>query len=314
MEIHRDFDDYGELIQRGEYIEADPHAMHAYGAAEPMEEEEAFEGLLDTGAAVPTKCVSVEREVDISCALEYIDFEGRYEKNDLLNILRNMKPQKIVVVHATHAATEHLRSYCEKNLCGPSNSFAPRLRETLNVTSDRKVHTAHCDDALYKGLDFWDMYPPGATDGGVRVAPYKLAFMEATIDKDGTLRRVEDTKGLEDDKDKHTAHNATIVGDFQMSKLRILLAEEGFDAKFKDGMLICCDNRVRIKVSRNQGRDGACVPRRIPCILFSRSTRSKVKYDGVAGEAARDQFSIEGAMCKEYYRIRDIVYEQFDFF
>ena len=51
-----------------------------YMYAQAMEEEVsegAVAGAEVAGVSVPTKCVSGEREVDIGCSVEYIDFEGR---------------------------------------------------------------------------------------------------------------------------------------------------------------------------------------------------------------------------------------------
>jgi cleavage and polyadenylation specificity factor subunit 2 len=76
-----------------------------------------------------------------------------------------------------------------------------------------------------------------------------------------------------------TVRPVTMVGDLKLSVLAGLLNEKGVDAHFKNGVLVCCQGRVMLQKS-----------------------------------AAENKIEMHGALCADYYTIKDLLYSQFDMF
>jgi cleavage and polyadenylation specificity factor subunit 2 len=72
------------------------------GRADDAAEAEAA----SAAAATPTKIVTSTVTVTVSCALLYLDFEGRSDARSIKMILQHMAPLQVALVHGSKAATE----------------------------------------------------------------------------------------------------------------------------------------------------------------------------------------------------------------
>jgi hypothetical protein len=87
------FDDYGQTIDHHEYMDSEQLRLEA-AAKNKVDEEELEKDPTLQRDLYPTKCVVETFDVRINCKVKYIDFEGRYDGNDLMSLLRYMRPHK----------------------------------------------------------------------------------------------------------------------------------------------------------------------------------------------------------------------------
>ncbi|CAM0948434.1 unnamed protein product [Alopecurus aequalis] len=130
------WDDFGEVINPDDYMmkqdEMDNNLM--LGAGDGMD------GKLDEGTArllldsAPSKVISNEMTVQVKCSLAYMDFEGRSDGRSVKSVIAHVAPLKLVLVHGSAEATEHLKMHCAKN--SDLHVYAPQIEETIDVTSD----------------------------------------------------------------------------------------------------------------------------------------------------------------------------------
>lgn len=179
-EITRTFDDYGETIDPREYMDDEQLDLEREDKkkADVAELEKGMKESELQATRQPTKCSVETVDVRINCRVRYIDFEGRYDGNDLMNVLRYMRPHKMLIVHGDHASSNYLLQACQSGatpIISPGNVFAPTCRpvqQTIDVTSDRLVRKAVVQDGLYDKVDFFY----SETDN------YHLAHIDAIVE------------------------------------------------------------------------------------------------------------------------------------
>lgn len=45
---------------------------------------------------IPSKCIALERTVQVNCQVQYIDFEGRSDGESLMKILSQLRPRRVI--------------------------------------------------------------------------------------------------------------------------------------------------------------------------------------------------------------------------
>ncbi|KAI7978863.1 Cleavage and polyadenylation specificity factor subunit 2, partial [Camellia lanceoleosa] len=130
-----EWDDFGEVINPDDYIIAeedmDQGAMQVGGDLNGKLDEGSASLILDT---TPSKVVSNELTVQVKCSLVYMDFEGRSDGRSIKSILAHVAPLKLVLVHGSAEATEHLEATLFKTCFAPMYML-PNWK-TISVTSD----------------------------------------------------------------------------------------------------------------------------------------------------------------------------------
>ncbi|XP_078355385.1 cleavage and polyadenylation specificity factor subunit 2-like [Oculina patagonica] len=245
-------------------------------------------------AKVPTKCVVEKRQLNLRCSLLYIDFEGRSDGESIKRILSLVNPRNLILVHGKADATEHLADYCRQNSSIQVNQvFTPRCGETVDSTGERYIYQVKLRDALVSSLQF------------SRARDAELAWVDGQLHmnasethvglvlEDGELREEDeghekmetDQSGKEEPMDtvpvleqlslsEITGHTSVYINEPRLSDFKQVLNKAGIQAEFAGGVLIC--NNV-VAVRRNEtGRVG-----------------------------------LEGAVCDDYYKIRELLYEQY---
>ncbi|TQE03901.1 hypothetical protein C1H46_010428 [Malus baccata] len=148
-----EWDDFGEVINPDDYVikdeDMDHGAMHVGGDMDGKLDEGSASLILDTR---PSKVVSTELTVLVKCSLIYMDFEGRSDARSIKSILSHMAPLKLVLVHGTAEATEHLKQHCLKHVC--PHVYAPQIEETIDVTSDLCAYKVQLSEKLMSNVLF----------------------------------------------------------------------------------------------------------------------------------------------------------------
>lgn len=216
-----EWDDFGEVINPDDFVVKDDNmeqsSMHVDGD---------FNGKLDEGSAnlildtTPSKVESSELTVQVKCSLLYVDFEGRSDGRSIKSILAHVAPLKLVLVHGSAEATEHLKQHCLKHVC--PHVFAPQLEETIDVTSDLCAYKVQLSEKLMSQVLF------------KKLGDYEIAWVDAEVGKTEN-----DMFSLLPLSGPAPPHKTVLVGDIKMSDFKQFLASKGVQVEFGGGALRC---------------------------------------------------------------------------
>ncbi|RCN36652.1 RNA-metabolizing metallo-beta-lactamase [Ancylostoma caninum] len=230
----------------------------------------------------PTKCITVIEKIEVSCNVEYIEFEGRSDGESVKKLIAQMKPKQLILVHGSAQATRHLAQHCYDNNIAQGHIFTPSVGDIVDATVASHIYRILLNDELFESLEF------------IKVKDADLAWIDAQITARPSEVGVERDDGMEVDQpaDAHLSdqhidkcmlsalsgeapfRDVVYVNDPKLSEMKQLLLNMGFSAEFSSGVLYIGGV---ISIRRN--------------------------------EAGR--FHIEGCVGPLYLRLRDIILEQF---
>ncbi|XP_020574589.1 cleavage and polyadenylation specificity factor subunit 2 isoform X2 [Phalaenopsis equestris] len=209
FENSAEWDDYGEVINPDDYIikDEDMNGASAQGFGGDIDnklDEGSAHLLLDT---TPSKVVSNELTVQVKCSLVYMDFEGRSDGRSIKSILAHVAPLKLVLVHGSAEATEHLKEHCSKHVC--PHVYAPQIEETIDVTSSLCAYKVQLSERLMSNVLF------------KKLGEYEISWIDAEAGKTNdmlTLFPVSSTP---------PTHKSVLVGDLKLADFKQFLASKG---------------------------------------------------------------------------------------
>lgn len=225
-----EWDDFGEAINPNDYmIKEDDmdQAMHGTGVdLDTKFDEGSTHLLLD---ATPSKVVSNELTVHVKCALAFMDFEGRSDGRSIKSIISHVAPLKLVLVHGSAEATEHLKQYCSKQFY--PHIYAPQIEETIDVTSDLCAYKVQLTEKLMSNVIF------------KKLGDYEIAWVDAEVGKTNgvlSLLPVSSTP---------PTHRSVLVGDLKLADFKQFLSSQGIQVELAGGVLHCGEFVTLRKVS-----------------------------------------------------------------
>ncbi|XP_047974460.1 cleavage and polyadenylation specificity factor subunit 2 [Salvia hispanica] len=232
-----EWDDFGEVINPDDYMRNDEDVDQA-----SMQVGE-FNGKLDEASAslfldaTPSKVVSSEQTVYVKCSLVYMDFEGRSDGGSIKKILSHVSPLKLVLVHGSAEATEHLKEHCLKNVC--PHVFAPQIEESIDVTSDLCAYKVQLSEKLMSNVLF------------KKLGDFEVAWVDAEVGKaeNGTLSLLPLSA-------PPPPHKTVLVGDIKMADFKQFLASQGIQVEFAGGALRCGEHVTLRKVGDSSQKGG----------------------------------------------------------
>lgn len=233
-----EWDDYGEVINPDDYIikEEDMNGTSALGFGGDLDgklDEGSVHLLLDT---TPSKVVSNEMTVQVKCSLLYMDFEGRSDGRSVKSILAHVAPLKLVLVHGSAEATEHLKEHCSKHVC--PHVYAPQIEETIDVTSDLCAYKVRLSERLMSNVLF------------KKLGDYEISWIDAEVGKTNdmlTLFPVSSTP---------PPHKSVLVGELKLADFKQFLASKGIQVEFAGGALRCGEHVTLRKISDSTQKGG----------------------------------------------------------
>lgn len=276
------WDDYGEIIKLEDYMILDPVPAEQENKENKSETDESFQDVTE----VPTKCISMVQTLDINASVQFIDFEGRSDCDSIRKILTMIKPRRLIIVRGSPEATESLASYCITTGIVQGKIFQPKLWETVDATTESHIYQVKLKDSLVSSLNF------------TRSREVDLAWLdgEAVMEEDvdkvvpmdtDAVSQEESEEKNEDEPHKEVipilqplplsqipGHPTIFINEVKLSDFKQVLVRNGIQSEFVGGILYC--NNV-VAVKRN--------------------------------ETGHIQF--EGCVCEDYFKIRDLLYEQF---
>ncbi|XP_013796145.1 cleavage and polyadenylation specificity factor subunit 2 isoform X4 [Apteryx mantelli] len=307
------WDEYGEIIKPEDFLVPELQATE--------EEKSKLESGLTNGdepmdqdlSDVPTKCISATESMEIKARVTYIDYEGRSDGDSIKKIINQMKPRQLIIVHGPPEASQDLAECCRAFGGKDIKVYVPKLHETVDATSETHIYQVRLKDSLVSSLQF------------CKAKDAELAWIDGVLDmrvskvdtgvilEEGELREDEDLeiqvdmpssdssviaqqkamKSLFGDDDKEMCeeseiiptleplpphevlgHQSVFMNEPRLSDFKQVLLREGIQAEFVGGVLVC-NNLVAVRRTET-GRIG-----------------------------------LEGCLCQDFYRIRDLLYEQY---
>lgn len=87
---------------------------------------------------MPTKCIVINRTVQVNAHVQYLDFEGKSDGDSLNKILTQLRPRRVIVVRGNPENTSVIEKQCKEYL--KSRVFAPSRGEIIDVTSETHIY------------------------------------------------------------------------------------------------------------------------------------------------------------------------------
>ncbi|KAJ2889451.1 hypothetical protein IWW38_004702, partial [Coemansia aciculifera] len=232
----RRVDEYGEIYDLEKYMQVEevddvdfaPEAEKAYES----EAEDENDGR-------PTKSVTEKVRVEVRCKVSFVDMEGRADGTSVSNILVQIIPKRLVLVHGTNASTTALADYCrDPQVPVTKDIYTPGIGEILNVSSGLNAYKVKLTDALFKQIQLSSVQGNmlGYVSGRIKYAQNDEI---PVLDVDST--------GL-----AKAWLPPTFVGDAKLSLLRGTLGSRGISARFDSEGTLVCNNAIAIRRTVNK--------------------------------------------------------------
>ncbi|XP_072693892.1 cleavage and polyadenylation specificity factor subunit 2 isoform X3 [Canis lupus baileyi] len=328
------WDEYGEIIKErertwewgraeGEYLKQTlrPEDFLVPELQATEEEKSKLESGLTNGdepmdqdlSDVPTKCISTTESIEIKARVTYIDYEGRSDGDSIKKIINQMKPRQLIIVHGPPEASQDLAECCRAFGGKDIKVYMPKLHETVDATSETHIYQVRLKDSLVSSLQFCKAkdaelaWIDGVLDMRVSKVDTGVILEEGELKDDGedsemqvdapsdssVIAQQKAMKSLFGDDEKETGeeseiiptleplpphevpgHQSVFMNEPRLSDFKQVLLREGIQAEFVGGVLVC-NNQVAVRRTET-GRIG-----------------------------------LEGCLCQDFYRIRDLLYEQY---
>ncbi|CAO2141490.1 unnamed protein product [Urochloa humidicola] len=215
-----EWDDFGKIINPDDYLmkqdEIDDTLM--------LSSIERLDAKIDEGLAcllpysTPSKLISSEMTVHVKCSLIYMDFEGRSDAHSIKSVIAHLAPRKLVLVHGSTEATEHLKMHCAKN---SKHVYAPKIEETIDVTSDISAYKVQLSENSLSHI-----MPR-------KIGEHEIAWLDAEVEKE------DENLILNPPSSTPPPHRPVLVGDLKLAEFKQFLEHNGLQVEFADGALRC---------------------------------------------------------------------------
>lgn len=311
------WDEYGEIIRPEEFLVPELQATE--------EEKSKLESGIANGdepmdqdlSDVPTKCISTTETIEINARIAYIDYEGRSDGDSIKKIINQMKPRQLVIVHGPPEASLDLAESCKAFSGKDIKVYTPKLQETVDATSETHIYQVRLKDSLVSSLQFYKAkdtelaWIDGVLDMRVIKVDTGVVVEEGEMNEEAEEGELpmevtssltadhsavaqqramkslfgEDDKEVSEESDviptlepltsqEIPGHQSVFINEPRLSDFKQVLLREGIQAEFVGGVLVC-NNLVAVRRT----------------------------------EAGR--IGLEGCLCDDYYKIRDLLYQQY---
>mmetsp|Transcript_12290 Transcript_12290/g.37200 ORF Transcript_12290/g.37200 Transcript_12290/m.37200 type:complete len:762 (-) Transcript_12290:32-2317(-) len=286
-----DYDEFGEHVQWDEILKHVNESPDGEG-----EDDVLMMDARDTLDAIeeydeePTKCIVEELQLNVRCQLHFVDLEGRSDGRSIKNILSTIEPRKLILTHANDHCIKLMTRYVEKHVKQCERVLSPNITETASIATGTSVYNAMLSDELSR----MPLFPAGNYELSFIDAIMRVAEVEAIPSVSASGSSATDSKGKEEETlepnttasssapvleaaplDRIAPHPAIMVGELKLSDFKKLLDDAGYHCAFSKGVLLV---------------EGG--------ISLSKPSHSR-------------RIVVKGPVSPVYYRIRDLLYQQY---
>lgn len=207
------WDDYGEVIKPEDYtVISKIDLRKGQNKDEPVvvkkrEEEEEVYNPNDHVEEMPTKCVEFKNRVEVSCRIEFIEYEGISDGESTKKLLAGLLPRQIIVVHGSRDDTRDLVAYFADSGFDTTMLKAPEAGALVDASVESFIYQVALSDALLADIQFKEV-----SEGN------SLAWIDARVmEKEaidnmlavGTSNLMIDDKNREEDVNDQEENGAT---------------------------------------------------------------------------------------------------------
>ncbi|CAG9813519.1 unnamed protein product [Phaedon cochleariae] len=267
-------DEYGEIVKPEDYKLAE-----VVGEGEDNKENlliKKEEEEITEIPEMPTKCVVLQRTVQVNCQVQYIDFEGRSDGESLMKILSQLKPRRVIVVRGGEEATRAMERHCAEAV--QARVFTPRRGEVVDATSETHIYQVRLTDALVSQLVFQK-----AKDAEVAWLSAQIGVRESqadarrmNLDNEPMEVEEEDLKILTlEPLHEEDSHDPVFINELKLSEFKQILARNNISSEFSGGVLWCSSGSIAVR------------------------------------RVESDKIMLEGCISEDYYRVKELLYEQY---
>lgn len=201
-----------------------------------------------------------------------------------MKILSQLRPRRVIVVRGSESSSQLVASHCEQNI--GSKVFTPRRGETVDATTETHIYQVRLTEALVSQLEFQKGKDADiAWINGIITIRNKV--VESATGNPGQTQ-IEDDDNIEitDDGNRIIAldplpadeippHDFVFLNELKLADFRKILMQNSIQSEISGGMLLCCNGTIALK----------------------RNDTGKV--------------TIEGCLSEDYYKVRELLYEQY---
>ncbi|CAO4380268.1 unnamed protein product [Caenorhabditis nigoni] len=176
------WDDYGEVIKPEDYTVISKIDMRkGKNKDEPVvvhkrEDEEEVYNPNDHDEEMPTKCVEFRNRIEISCRVEFIEYEGISDGESTKKMLAGLMPRQIIIVHGSRDDTRDLYAYFTDNGFKKDQLNTPVANELIDASVESFIYQVSLSDALLAEIQFKEV-----SEGN------SLAWIDARIQEKETI-------------------------------------------------------------------------------------------------------------------------------
>lgn len=268
-------DEYGEIIRPEDYKLAESTGEHVTDDNKENIVIKKEEDVIEEIPEFPTKCITFQRTAQVNCQVQYIDFEGRSDGESLMKILSQLRPRRVIVVRGTEESTAVIKKHCVENI--QARVFAPYKGEIVDATSETHIYQVRLTDALVSQLNFQK-----ARDAEVAWINAQIVIREGQMD---AKRMNVDNEPMEVDEEESKiltlepapdmGHDPVFINELKLSEFKQILAKMNINSEFSGGVLWCCNGTVAVR------------------------------------RLETGRIMLEGCISEDYYRVKDLLYEQY---
>mgnify|MGYP001069221925 FL=1 len=124
---------------------------------EELGEEEEYE--------VPTKPVMTQISMSLACSIHRIPFDGLSDESSVKNILAQLRPRKLVLIHGTSEEIASLREHCVDRGTFERVDM-PEDGQSVDISMGSNIHRVVVEQSVMEHVEF------------TRVGEYDVAYLE----------------------------------------------------------------------------------------------------------------------------------------
>lgn len=232
----------------------------------------------------PTKCISSRKMIDIKAQVQFIDFEGRSDGESLMKILSQLRPRRVIVVRGSESSSQMVAAHCEQNI--GSKVFTPKRGEIVDATTETHIYQVRLTEALVSELEFQKGKDAELAWINGKITIRNKVIEGASGNPGPTPMEEDDQVEISDDDNRIIAldplsaddippHDFVFLNEIKLADFRQILMKNSIQSEISGGMLLCCNGTIALK----------------------RIDTGKV--------------TIEGCLSEDYYKVRELLYDQY---
>ena len=287
------WDDYGEIIKPEEWIDtstvSNDNLDHDGNGPSDIVDESNVDN-----SEVPTKCIQQTLTLTIKAQVHFIDFEGRSQGEDIMKLVQQVKPRRVIIVRGSTKSCEELKkvalSVTSETARDSSTNrvFLPKTGEFVDATTETYIYQVRLPDPLMSRLEFQfakDNAYLAWVDGLLSYEQNEIMDIDEKAIKEENEEEEEDVKKPANadliptlqplPEDEVVGHATSFVNELRLSEFKVVLSRHNIASEFQGGVLFCGNGTVALR-RHDSGR-----------------------------------VTIEGCVSEEYYQVRDLLYQQY---